>query len=360
MIRFHSAIKEASHWGIFLVAFGIFVALFAMIVDFEEYQSSRRFRAWQLVREYQESAPIGASYISSGHLADALEFLNRHFDGFVCDRDELREWLSIRWYSKVLTGNDRRACIFPKQERAVLSGINGASAQLPGVDLVGAMMPGADFNHVNMYRADLSDANLTGAVLSDGDFTDASFSNACLIGVDFSGSTLRGADFSGAYLIGVNFSGADLVGADLKGAYLTDDNIVKAVHRCNSKPFYLSRCIASTPALNGLGDFSVFASKCGGGTGVAGWDRIDMIGRVLLIKGVSPSFGHVDFSGAGGLTLGLVSETVCNPDSSFRPILSNELISGCTERVETRASFIGGILIRSGGSVETLVDGELP
>ena len=266
-------VRNFEPWGLVLTFIGLLVALTTIMIDLEDRQSERIFRAWQVVRgfetEHLESdVSVGASGSS---LRQALEFINRDFDGFVC-----AGW--IRWTSELLTGNTDRECLFPRKLGGSLSKLNAPAVDLSGVNLsdaslMGAYFPRADLTRANfrdafLWNADLSGADLTearftnadaryadlrqailtnasfigvdllGANLTDANLTQASFRAANLREANFSGAKvqsthLRDADLSGANLTEANFSGsnltgADLTSADLQGAYLTQRQLDSA------------------------------------------------------------------------------------------------------------------------------------
>ena len=62
----HRAVHELQPWGIVLTLVGVVIALITIMVDLEDRQSERIFRAWQVVRgfetqEVQSDTPVGAS-----------------------------------------------------------------------------------------------------------------------------------------------------------------------------------------------------------------------------------------------------------------------------------------------------------
>ena len=96
-------------WGIILTLIGLVIALITVVVDLEDRQSERTFRAWQVVREYEDRAGAPGS-----SLREALQFLNREFDGAWCG-------FLVSWTSQRLTGN-RRECLFPRKVGESLAG----------------------------------------------------------------------------------------------------------------------------------------------------------------------------------------------------------------------------------------------
>ena len=107
--------------SIVLTYIGVWIALIAFMVDLEDRKSERTFRAWQVVQgfESRDVKPDTRAGASGSSLREALEFLNREFDGFVCGS-------KVRYLSELLTGNDRRECLFPKKKQRVFGGTYGA------------------------------------------------------------------------------------------------------------------------------------------------------------------------------------------------------------------------------------------
>ena len=68
----HHLVREFEHWGIFLAMFGVWMAFFTIVIDLEDRQAERTFRAWQLVLTERSA---GSSQ------REALEYLNQEFDG---------------------------------------------------------------------------------------------------------------------------------------------------------------------------------------------------------------------------------------------------------------------------------------
>ena len=228
-------------WGIVFTFVGLMIALITIIVDLEDRQSERIFRAWQVVRGFEardvqqiENSP-GASGSS---LRQSLEFLNRDFDGFVC-------LTGIAWVSELLTGNNRRECFFPRKNRESLAGLTARAVALGGADLSDADLRGADFTDAilagtTLWRADLRGADLRGtnpfgfqpdfANLAGVDLTGGDLRVAGLTGVNLTDAKLTNTDLTGARLVGANLSGADLRGADLTAANLRGADLNQATN----------------------------------------------------------------------------------------------------------------------------------
>ena len=229
-------VRVLEPWTLFLAVTGTLLALSAFVFEMDDRQSERKFRAWSIVQNY-ENLVLRRQLDSmrrvhlSGDLKEAIEFLNREFQGFICDdaTTEPVEWTSVRWYSTILTGNSNRDCIFPRKDRVLLSGLNARGAHVPGIDLSGAILEKSNFSHARLSGGNLSNAMLFGTSFEQGEYIGTDFTDACLLAVDFIKSVLIDADFSGAYLIGSDFSEAMLHNAIFEGAYIEDSFFVNTI-----------------------------------------------------------------------------------------------------------------------------------
>ena len=99
------------------------------MVDLEDRQAERTFRAWQVVLTVRTA---GSSR------REAVEYLNREFDGRWCGF-----WMNR--VSKQLTGNNRRKCLNPRKARESLVGIEAAKtlAVVGGASARSSEQPGA-------------------------------------------------------------------------------------------------------------------------------------------------------------------------------------------------------------------------
>ena len=150
----HRFVHQFEPWGIVLTLIGVAIALITIMVELEDRQAERIFRAWQVVLTVRTA---GSSQ------REAVEYLNREFDGRWCS-----SWMN--WVSKQLTGNNRRECLIPKKARESLVGIEAPKANLRDVDLTFA----------NLRDATLADADLTSAILPSATLTDADLRSAIL------------------------------------------------------------------------------------------------------------------------------------------------------------------------------------
>ena len=205
----HRLVRGFGPWGIVLTLISVTIALITIVVDLEDRQAERTFRAWQIVLAERSA---GSSQ------REALEYLNRTFDGSVCGA-----W--VNWVSKRLTGDSRRECIIPRKERESLAELAAISAGLPGAEL-----PGADLYRAELAFADLTRANLLHAKLAFADLTranllDAELAFADLTSADLTSANLQDANLAGAELAGTELEDANLSGVDLRDTRVTQEQL---------------------------------------------------------------------------------------------------------------------------------------
>ena len=276
-------LRKLEPWFVVITLFGVAGSLVITMIDLEDRQSERVFRAWQIVRGYASSVSETAQAGTSGSSPRAaLELLNRKFDGFVCS-----SWLVTR-ISALTTGNRSRRCFFPIKIRESLAGLSLPDAYLAEIDL-----PNAELTDANLANTDLMAANLMGATLrrarlndayvGDADLScggselrdaedrrrfsfilsglgvpdricaqlgDASLKGTSFWHADLSGAVLRGADLTGAdlretTLTGTVFNGANLSDADLLDAEITQEQLDSACG--DSAPLNLAPGLRWTP-----------------------------------------------------------------------------------------------------------------
>ena len=208
---FHRFVRDFEPWGIFFTVFGLLIALVTILVELEDRQAERTFRAWEFVL----TVPSAGS-----SRREAFEYLNREFDGFICGSP-------VAWAGILVTGNSRRRCLVPPKQRESLAGIEAAGEDLTNADLgrahlTGASFAGADLTSAFMVGADLTGANLTLADIRRADLTDVS-----LAGANLTRAVFEDADLVDAHLGDADLSDASLVGANLTRAYLVDAILVR-------------------------------------------------------------------------------------------------------------------------------------
>ena len=241
----HRFVHQFEPWGIVLTVIGLVIALITIVIDLEDRQSERTFRAWQVVRELEsrnvELDGHHAVGMAGSAMRKALEYLNQEYDGFVC-------MPGFGWVSKLLTGNDSRECLIPKKDKEFMTGLKARYADLAFADLAEASLAtsdlyeanlskanlcGADLFQANLTGANLTGTNLTGAFLMDANLTRAIFTDAVLTRANFAQANLAHAmlmeaNLAQANLASVNLTGAFLVEANLAQANLADANLTGA------------------------------------------------------------------------------------------------------------------------------------
>ena len=226
---FHRFVCAFEPWGIVLTLMGIGIALVTMLIEFEDRQSERIFRAWEFV---YNMPPVGTSHRA------ALEYLNREFDGFVCGN-------LVNFFSELVTGDGRRTCLIPPKYReslvgveargadlsfAEFSGANFSMAELVDSNLRSAVLIGADLRNAKLEFAELNfakleDANFSFAYLSLANLDHATLTGSFFIRSELSSASLKNAILTDANLIDADLTGANFNGADLSGAALTDADL---------------------------------------------------------------------------------------------------------------------------------------
>ena len=190
----HWFVQAFQPWGVVLAFLSLLATVIAFVVESEDRQSERIFRAWDVVleatRNTSSQVTFGGNNVRrhAAGLSRGLEYLNRNFQGRWCNG-------FVNIVSIYVTGNDQRRCVFPKKPRELLVGLSFKAKSLQGIRLSGAQLA----------------------------FT------------DFSDSFLVGADLSGARLLSSNFSGALIVGTDFSGAYFQNSNLSKAKIGCTEE-----------------------------------------------------------------------------------------------------------------------------
>lgn len=212
-------------WGIFLALIAFFFTLTGFMLELEDRQSERVFRAWEFVlritADPSKSNPNTQVAIQGSSVREAMEYMNRNFGGMGCF-----EW--VGWLSNELNGNKSRECIFPKKERESFQSFSIHGADLSKIKLPGAFMPFADLMGIDLREADLREANLSSSNLRGVRLYRTDLRGANLIRVSLRGAILQGADLRGAILRGASLMGASLREASLRGADLRRANLRSA------------------------------------------------------------------------------------------------------------------------------------
>ncbi len=220
----HRAIVQFEPYGIVLAVLGLILTFGTIILDLEDQQSERIFKAWEIL------ALDHKNINNSSAKRQALEFLNRKYEGLFCSATIVTPIIEL------LNGNQSRKCLIPAKSKETFPYLDARNTSLGWVSLPRAILYRAVFTNATLSWADLTgaylvEANLSGADLSEANLRVANLRGASLIDADLSGAylieaylggaNLRGARLSGANLRRANLTGANLSGADLKGVRLS-------------------------------------------------------------------------------------------------------------------------------------------
>ena len=229
----HKLIRGFEPWGILLAIIGLFLTMLGFMLELEDRQSERVFRAWEVVlgatKNIQEDIATNSddekssnsTYSSGSSVRQALEYLNREFSGRWCSD-------TVNSISKYFIGNQQRECVVPKKRRESFENFVFASMDLSTANLQSVNLEGANLRFANLQYADLRDANLRFANLSHASLDNADLRGADLHRANLSISNLRGADLRGANLSFADLEAADLEAADLRKADLLNANLLNA------------------------------------------------------------------------------------------------------------------------------------
>lgn len=214
--------------ALFVAIVALLPALFTFWIERGDRLSERTFRAWEIILEITNQNADRNQQIATGSAArEALEFLNRKFEGRICSP------LLLRPISVFLSGHASRDCIIPAKEREILHHLDLPGVDLRGIDLSDgelsranlnkAIFDGATLNGVNFSSATLSEAKFRSATLVDATFGAAKLVKTVFEYADLRNATVRGADLTRAYFCGsnltsVDFGAANLQDTDLKAA----------------------------------------------------------------------------------------------------------------------------------------------
>ena len=240
-VYFHRGVRGFEPWGIFLVFVGLFFSLVGFMLEVDDRQSERIFRAWEIVFDVHDFDDEISQDMGSSALRQALEYLNRDFGGEWC-------WDIVEDASVYLAGHPYRNCVFPRKNgesfarislpRMDLTGIALPHADLRGATLhdailndaylIGTDLRGAEMQGTEIRNADLRDAELDRAQLRGADLRDTQLQNSTLWRADLRSVRLRRANLEGADLRTADLRSADLVNANFRGANLTSANLQDA------------------------------------------------------------------------------------------------------------------------------------
>ena len=200
---------------------GLIGGLLAFMIEMEDRQAERTFRAWEVVASagptkqteiVKGGFTIGSSNSNAG---GALEYLNREFAGWGC--------LGIvRGIARLTTGDERRECVLPRKRRESLAGL-----QLSNMNLEKVWLPKALLKFTQLEGSFLEKANLREAELSC-----ANLASTLLARAELEGAVLKRARMRSANLVEARLNGSDLRGADLVTAHLRATSLQGARMGC--------------------------------------------------------------------------------------------------------------------------------
>ena len=157
----HRLVCKLEPWGIIVAMAGVVPASITFIVEFEDRQDEREFRAWQVVGTVEAGFGV----------REAIEYLNQEARGRFC----------IPSITSKRDGSPARRCLIPRKERQSLAGVDVQDHDLTGVDLTKAILSNeARLDKTILKDAILTDADLTDAYLGGADLTDANLTRANL------------------------------------------------------------------------------------------------------------------------------------------------------------------------------------
>ncbi|GJL65434.1 MAG: hypothetical protein NPIRA05_04050 [Nitrospirales bacterium] len=213
----HRFVKAIEPWGIGLAVLGFGLSALVLVIDLEDRQAERTFRAWEVVLSSQYN-PNGRNSMKL-----ALEYLNRQYTP--------PPWLCGKWIRSIstqLTGNLSRTCFIPKKDRASFRDAKFSNAFLFNVNLQNALLENANLTNANLTNSNLREANLREANLLKTNLREANLTNAFLLNANLDNANLTNANLPNANLENANVENANLREANLREANLTNAFLLNA------------------------------------------------------------------------------------------------------------------------------------
>ena len=204
-------------------AVGLIGGLLAFMIEMEDRQAERIFRAWDTVASAvptKQTEIVTGGFTTGGsnsNVGRALEYLNRSFAGWGCLE-------IVRGIAKLTTGDERRACVLPRKRRESLAGLQLSNMHLEGVQLSGALLKFTQLERSFLERANLSKANLSCANLG----------STLLARAKLEGATLRWTRMNSANLVEASLNEADLHAAYMATTHLKAASLKGAQMGCLS------------------------------------------------------------------------------------------------------------------------------
>ena len=210
--KFMRRLKPRGTWLLkFITGLSVLVILLTFVFEMEDRQAERTFRAWETILSVERSKKHnkkGGTHpiLPSDAMYEAVEYLNREFDGRFCSR-------FLQSGVHLLTGQHGRECLFPRKRRVDLVRRNFSGAQFVGIHLPSAMLISTDLTRANLAQADLTKARLLYANLTWTLLSNANLTRADLVGANLTRADLGGANLADAILRKTNLTEAKMQGA---------------------------------------------------------------------------------------------------------------------------------------------------
>lgn len=275
--RAHQGIVRFEPYGIILAVVGLILTFGTIVLDLEDQQSERIFKGWEILALDHETVN------NSSAKRQALEFLNREYDGGFCDD------VFVPWLIANLNGNASRRCLIPAKAREEFPRLVAEGTKLEFLNLPRGFLRKARLKEANLYGANLFRAHLFEADLKLAVLTKAVLTRANLVGANLEEASLKEAILAGAFMMGANLGRANLEKASLEEAILQGANLEGA---------YLFRATLDRAALHG----AVLSDAVLTGAYLRGAVLSDAVLQGAVLTGAYLSKAHLN--GVIGLTQG--------------------------------------------------------
>ena len=203
--------------GWLVTAIGLLGGCLAFMIEMEDRQAERIFRAWEIVAKTVPTEQIAVARggptvgNSNTNAGRALEFLNREFSGLGCGG-------IVTDIAGLMTGDERRECVLPRKRRESLAGLQLSNMYLEKVWLPKALLKltqleGSFLEKANLEEADLTCANLASTLLASSEMEKATLKRARMRSANLAEARLNNSDLRGTDLVVAHLKATDLEGA---------------------------------------------------------------------------------------------------------------------------------------------------
>jgi uncharacterized protein YjbI with pentapeptide repeats len=167
------------------------------------------------------------------------------------------------------------------------------------IDLSGADLRDMNLTGANFSRANLANAKFVAVTLSRARFSDAILTNACLSGANLSETEIAWADLANAKLMEANFTNASLMGTNFTGANISYADFTNADVResnfTNATLSWANFANANLSNANLTNAKLIVANFSDADVSQVQWDRSQMRGKYIGIRGLGSCFGEARF-----------------------------------------------------------------